>query len=65
MIGALKSPRNPRDYNNLPLAAIPESKDSILEENSGWGTVNTNKLGLLMSANSAITKDQCNCCANC
>ena len=51
-----------RNYNNLPLAAIPESKDSIMEENSGWGTVKTNKLGLLMSANSAIAKDSCNCC---
>lgn len=52
-----KSPKNLRDYNNLPLAAIPESKDSILEENSGWGTINTNKLGLMMSANSGLAKD--------
>lgn len=52
-----KSPKNIRDYSNLPLAAIPESKDSILEENSGWGTINTNKLGLMMSANSGVAKD--------
>lgn len=53
-----KSPRNLRDYNtNLPLAAIPETKESILEENSGWGTVKTNKLGVLMSANSAFNKE--------
>lgn len=48
------SPRQ-RDYNNnLPLASIPESKESILEEASGWGTVKTNKFGVLMSANSGF-----------
>lgn len=51
------SPRNLRNYNNLPLAAIPESKDSILEDNSGCGTINTNKIGLMMSANSGAAKD--------
>lgn len=41
-----RSPKNIRDYNsNLPLAAIPETKESMLEENSGWNTVKTNKLG--------------------
>ncbi|CDW87481.1 UNKNOWN [Stylonychia lemnae] len=59
------SPRQ-RDYNNLPLAAIPESKESILEENSGWGTVKTNKFGAIMSANSGFQKENgCSCCVQC
>jgi hypothetical protein len=30
-------PKHPLiDYNNLPLAAIPESKESMIDENSGW-----------------------------
>ena len=50
------------DYNKLPLASIPESKDSILEENSQWhNTVKSKKL--LMS--SALQKEGCSCCQNC
>jgi hypothetical protein len=46
------SPKNGRNYNSdLPLASIPESKESILEENSVWGGT-VNKLGVLKSAES-------------
>jgi hypothetical protein len=52
---------------NLPLAAIPETKESMMEENSAWNTVKSNKLGLLMSAGSTFGKEVggCSCCYNC
>jgi hypothetical protein len=48
------------DYNNLPLASIPETKDSILEEYSNWGgtagaTVKTNKLSMIRSGGGAVS----------
>jgi hypothetical protein len=39
------------DYHNLPLASIPETKDSILEEYSNWGGTAgaTNKVSMIRS----------------
>lgn len=49
----MRSPSNLREQfnNNLPLDAIPETRESMLEENSGYKTVKTNKFVNMITNN--------------
>ena len=61
----IQTPKPVRDYTNLPLAAIPESKESMLEDNSGLQTALNYKLGSVKNSCSVPTsevKEKCSCC---